>query len=642
MKHRKYFSIGLACLLPLIAMTQTLQAQMNYQGRLTDALGVAITDGQYAIEFRLFSASTGGTELWGPFNAANVDVVAGRFNTIIGATDAVSRPLTTALANANIYLQIKVGTNAPLAPRQQILAAPKALHATTATTATTANTAANFTSVVLKTDEVNGRVGIGTTTPAGRLEIQGGANADGSADLVSLALGYAGGGYRHFMSSRHDGAGATSGNAIDFYLNTSTTAAGSSKPGIGNTRVMTLSGNGRVGIGTNAPTNPLSVTGNADFTGNVGIGTAAPTNRLSVTGNANFTGKVGIGPATPSYPLSIMPSGSPSLGDLIDLGGWTYGTGGADHFGIGISGFGELQIHTPISGNDIVFGYGRSGQMAETVRFTGGGRVGIGTNTPRAPLEVGSSVASVLTKTFAYPANVSASSYSIIAQAKIYATGFEGTSDMRIKNIISLSDSVTDLKSLMEIGITDYTMRDVISHGSDRHKKVIAQELENVYPQAVKKSVGTVPDIYKKAPIKDGWVSLATDLKLGERVRLIGEKTEGIHEVLEIADGRFRTEFTSEGNEIFVYGREVNDFRTVDYDAIAMLNVSATQQIKKEKDAEVVALREENTALRARIAALETRDLERDAKIALIERSLKALDLSGTRLVSLKNEDMPR
>jgi hypothetical protein len=144
MKHRKYFSIGLACLLPLIAMTQTLQAQMNYQGRLTDALGVAITDGQYAIEFRLFSASTGGTELWGPFNAANVDVVAGRFNTIIGATDAVSRPLTTALANANIYLQIKVGTNAPLAPRQQILAAPKALHATTATTATTANTAANF------------------------------------------------------------------------------------------------------------------------------------------------------------------------------------------------------------------------------------------------------------------------------------------------------------------------------------------------------------------------------------------------------------------------------------------------------------------------------------------------------------------
>ena len=33
--------------------------------------------------------------------------------------------------------------------------------------------------------------------------------------------------------------------------------------------------------------------------------------------------------------------------------------------------------------------------------------------------------------------------------------------------------------------------------------------------------------------------------------------------------------------KVFVYGKEVNDFHVVDYDAVAMLNVSATQELHK-------------------------------------------------------------
>lgn len=40
--------------------------------------------------------------------------------------------------------------------------------------------------------------------------------------------------------------------------------------------------NGSVGIGTTAPANKLSVTGNADFSGNVGIGTTAPAAKLDI------------------------------------------------------------------------------------------------------------------------------------------------------------------------------------------------------------------------------------------------------------------------------------------------------------------------------------------------------------------------
>jgi hypothetical protein len=63
--------------------------------------------------------------------------------------------------------------------------------------------------------------------------------------------------------TRHN-ATLGSGNAIDFYLNNSTTAGGSSGPGVGSILVMTLD-SGRVGIGTSMPDQTLSL----------GVGTAS-------------------------------------------------------------------------------------------------------------------------------------------------------------------------------------------------------------------------------------------------------------------------------------------------------------------------------------------------------------------------------
>lgn len=160
-----------------------------------------------------------------------------------------------------------------------------------------------------------------------------------------------------------------------------------------------------------------------------------------------------------------------------------------------------------------------------------------------------------------------------------------------------------DLKTLLGIEITDYTYRDTLAKGNQPQKKVTAQQVEQVYPQAVNRSTDEVPDIYQWASIKDGWVELASDLKVGERVKLIGEKQQGIYPVLEVRDGAFRTDFQPKGDRGFVYGREVDDFRTVDYEAIAMLNVSATQELHRE----LMALKSENAALRGKNTELERR-----------------------------------
>jgi len=83
---------------------------------------------------------------------------------------------------------------------------------------------------------------------------------------------------------------------------------------------------------------------------------------------------------------------------------------------------------------------------------------------------------------------------------------------------------------------------------------------------------------------------------------------------------------------VFVYGREVNDFRTVDYDAIAMLNVSATQELARKVEAQSAelarlqsqlaqALTEKDLLLR-HFANLEARDQALDARLARIENSV--------------------
>jgi len=172
-----------------------------------------------------------------------------------------------------------------------------------------------------------------------------------------------------------------------------------------------------------------------------------------------------------------------------------------------------------------------------------------------------------------------ASDYSIWASGRIGANEFNAFSDARIKNIVGASSNTNDLNTLSKIRITDYTMKDKVQYGDKAYKKVIAQELKDVYPQAVNMSKNTIPNIYQKATATNGWIALTTDLVIGDKVRIITTNSTTELIVEDIANGQFKV-CTPDG-EVFVYGKEVNDFHTVDYEALSTLNISATQALLK-------------------------------------------------------------
>ena len=103
---------------------------VNLQGRLTDAAGNPVADGSYSIRFSIWGAPSGGSELWN--ETQSVSTSAGLFNVLLGSVTTLSRAVFDGSA---CYLELKVGADPPMTPRQRFATVPYAFFAEEATTA---------------------------------------------------------------------------------------------------------------------------------------------------------------------------------------------------------------------------------------------------------------------------------------------------------------------------------------------------------------------------------------------------------------------------------------------------------------------------------------------------------------------------
>ena len=562
--------------------------RLTYQGYLVDANGTALATNapkNYDVVFRIHDSSSGtGIALWTEQQTVTVDK--GYFSVLLGegASIGEARPnLSTLFTNATaserwVSLTVKkIGpaqSDVNILPRLRLLTSPYSFLATTAVNAVNAANAANAVNAV-------------NVTGSGTIQASNlGANSVDSSKILDATIVNADVSASAAIADTKLATIATAGKVADTALSTNVALRGSPN---------TFSG--QLTIKTTNDTNPTLIS--TFDSRHAVIGTTSEGLAFSYS---STRGEAIVSAVAPSVAWKRLVLQADSV---------------------------TLSV-TPFNTNS----------PALTVH--GSGNVGIGTATPtRGKLEVKGSISSSYAGfgTFtgndisAFIATPTAKNVSIYADNMVAASGFLSFSDARIKNILRRSDSESDLGMLLGIEITDYLHKDGIARGRTPQKKVIAQQVEKVYPQAVSQSTDVVPDIYKKATQKDGWVQLATDLKKGERVRLLSEKTEGIHEVLEVTKDKFRTDFKPEGGQVFVYGREVKDFRSVDYEAISMLNVSATQELARkvkaqeseltELRAELAKLRSERKTLAHSVSALQARDEAREARLIKLELSLQ-------------------
>jgi microcystin-dependent protein len=129
-----------------LALSQALAQQpnsvpklINYQGKLTNAEGLALQNGNYEVRFTLWDVASGGNLVWG--ENRSITLIGGVFNVALGGAGATGVPgapvldISYAFGSAQRYLQTTIVSGPTitqeqtLAPRQQMVSVPFAVEA---------------------------------------------------------------------------------------------------------------------------------------------------------------------------------------------------------------------------------------------------------------------------------------------------------------------------------------------------------------------------------------------------------------------------------------------------------------------------------------------------------------------------------
>ncbi|MDO7877801.1 glycine-rich protein [Hymenobacter sp. ASUV-10] len=486
-------------------------------------------------------------------------------------------------------------------------------------------------------------------TPGEVLSIYvGGKGGDHTSGSVGAAAGYNGGG-QGFARFSTGGGGATDirrGNSLADRLVVAGAGGGSGS----NARAGAGGNPGNAGNSFNGGGGGQGGTQAGGGAGGTGNWTGSP-GTLGQGGNAAVTGPSSTDNGTGAGGGGYYGGGGGGLGPGgVGNGGGGGGSSWATPAATGVSyttggntGHGSMtlvamaQPAPAFDGGNLVNVAGTWSENGSNV-YRNSGKVGIGTSSPSALLDVQGS-GDVGNNDFAFFRNFGNSAnsgfsggngndVSIRASSAIMAAEFYATSDRRLKTVLGRSNNATDLALLNKLRITDYTMRDRAAFGDRTFKKVIAQEVEAVLPQAVTRQTGFLPDVYALAtavqPLGDSLLVITLPAGLpgaataGQRLKLIGEAKQVLATVARpaAAGARMLTVRRAQalaGAEVFVYGLEHADVRAVDYEALSMLNVSATQELARQ------------------LAALQARAATADAQAAAAASELQAVKAQATQ-----------
>jgi hypothetical protein len=395
MKRAMHF--GLLGWLALTLASPLVAQPFTYQGFLKDQGSPA--NGIYDFRFRLWTAPSGGVQVGPELYVDDVSVQNGLFT--------VQLDFGAVWDGSDRYLEILVRLNDAfgywlLTPRVKINPTPYASFALRPWQTSGSNIFYN-----------DGNVGIGTSSPAARLSLGGGdANTklaiwQGNTASQVMGMGVGPAQFRLHLNNSSDRFS---------FLNAPAGA-----------ELVTIRGNGFVGIGT-----------------------ANPVQNLHVEGQCYFRGFVGIAAPFPNYPLEVRAGTGTAVAGFANMSGAGSGYG-VYGFSMTTSGSGAYFVSNGLTGAIVA----RTGGSYQADWPTGWGG-GLAT-------------------------------WDICASG-ILATEFRNRSDERLKRDILPLDAPTELQRLLSLRPVSYYWKDE-RLSQERQFGFIAQELREVFPELVQESI---------------------------------------------------------------------------------------------------------------------------------------------------------
>ena len=327
--------------------------------------------------------------------------------------------------------------------------------------------------------------------------------------------------------------------------------------------------------------------------------------------------KVGIGTTTPRCLLNVNTNGMSNSHNTIPTGVGSInittslflGKSNGNNTSGNLHNYWGLLVGTLWNGRSYIYsGHSNNSSYYDLLLNPLGGRVGIGTTSPEGGLHVAnyydhgsSQVGNYFLNQNSYAHSSGSWMHSSNSNGRIYvgircnygiwALQLNYDSDSRIKTeITDLSDNRA-LELLRNIPCREYHYKDIQKREKDKTIGFIAQEVNEILPNAVSIQPNIIPNEMRMLEnisweeIIDGSnniYKLTTDLQdvSGVKYRFyVSNDPSGNDECnKEIVGNQDNTfSFDSSYNNVFCYGREVEDYHTLNKDKLFALNFSATQ-----------------------------------------------------------------
>jgi hypothetical protein len=453
-----------------------------------------------------------------------------------------------------------------------------------------------------------GNVGIGTASPGAKLQV--GGNAETSPQ------------YLWIRGSRVNQAGEICG--IHFY-----NSANSGDRG--NSRIINSRGTNNYGSNLEFWTNPDD--------------NVPALERMRILANGN----VGIGKTNPNIPLDVGNAlENPRIGRDLNFGSvhdadkrdsvYFGRRDGTDLDFLGMQcrvdthtalGYGSYSNQTKIGFH--TWGNNYAGSR-EVMCINGAGNVGIGTVSPTyGKLHVNGAGGGSWYgyRYFNYGSNPTTANFtlintSIFASGGIVAGDYVAASDTRIKKNIVDANDVECLEVLRLLRPKKYQYKDEVKKGEEPVWGFIAQEVRETLPYATKLLKDVLPNIYELANVSQSNVitfvnfntsNLESNATTLIRTKGIDGEDHDVHlaEVIDEHTIRVEEDLSAwigsldesgnvvSGNQLFVYGQEVDDFVYLNKDAIWTVATSALQEV----DRQLQDTKAQLASVLARLDALE-------------------------------------
>jgi len=196
----------------------------------------------------------------------------------------------------------------------------------------------------------------------------------------------------------------------------------------------------------------------------------------------------------------------------------------------------------------------------------------------------------------------------------VYAQSYKGYSDRRLKDKIVNIESDKCLEYIDKLKIYNFDFIDN-NHGQNNSIGFMADDVKEIMSTLVNENKGYLPNIYEGVEDVDSLGDkiygiklnkVNNDIKVNDKIKIIDKTNSNQYfgKITEIIESYIKVridENINNSNSLFIYGSEVDDVKTVNYNSIFSMSIGSIKELNKENQ----KLKQEIHVLKDRLENIE-------------------------------------